>query len=185
MTEPRLIALCSRAMGSGKSTIAERLIERHGFQRIAFATPLKQMAEGMLDALGLPIDEVRERVWGSRKEEMIPGVGITSRRLQQLLGTEFGREMIRPSLWIDIAMEATQRLLDAGRSVVIDDMRFINELVAVRTLGGSAWRITRPGVTVTSPHASEGQLDHVRMDEFRNSSTLSDLHIAVDNWMSL
>ncbi|MBB5985957.1 hypothetical protein [Sphingobium lignivorans] len=253
---PRLVALCATAMGSGKTTFANRLVERHGFKRIAFATPLKQMTEGLLESLDiLPLEEIRDRVYGDRKEEPIPdlhrlggrpldidravnmaieglldalgmtaaevvermyGAGrsdivpgvlfatieisrlfrvflhrhvfgpapITCRQLQQRIGTEFGREMIRQSLWSDITMAAAQRLRDEGHHVVIDDMRFPNELAAVIYHGGEPWRIVRPGAQVTSGHASEGQLDAVRMDEFYNTSRLSDLLVAVDTWVS-
>lgn len=177
---PRLIALTSTAMGSGKSTVA-RYLERHGFVRIPFAGPLKAMATGLLEGVGIDKQETWERVYGDRKEEIIPHVGITSRKLQQLIGTEFARHLIRDSFWVDLAMSAARDMLDAGVSVVIDDMRFLNEYAAVRAAGGACYRVVRPGAQVTGgSHASEGALDHIDMPDIRNSGTVDDLHRSLD-----
>jgi hypothetical protein len=176
----RLIALCSPAMGSGKSTAAEYLVEHHGFIRVAFATPLKRTAEALLQATGMPANEIVDRVYGDRKEELLPVFDITSRKLQQLLGTEFGRDLIRPSIWVDLAMANVARFRSLGHPVVIDDMRFPNEYDAVQAAGGDCYRIVRPEATVTRAHASEGQLDGVHMQEIWNTASVEDLLRAVD-----
>lgn len=178
---PRLIALCSSAMGSGKTTVAEHLVEQHGFVRVAFATPLKAMTMGLLTGgLGMTHVEAWKRVYGDRKEEVIPTLGISSRRFQQLAGTEFGRDLIRDSVWTDITLAAADAHLAAGRSVVIDDMRFPNEFHAVTGHGGECRRIVRPGTAVTTAHASEGQLDLVQMPEIWNTGGKDELFAAVD-----
>ena len=41
-----IIAFCSPVMYSGKSTAAQRLVERHGFRLLKFAAPLKDMTAG-------------------------------------------------------------------------------------------------------------------------------------------
>lgn len=179
----RLIALCSPAMGSGKSTIADHLVEQHGFCRVAFAAPIKGMATALLDSLKIPSGEVRDRVYGDRKEEVIPVLGITSRQLQQRLGTEFGREAIRESVWTDIAMGAAGVLQSYGHDVIIDDMRFPNEYYAVIAAGGTPARVLRPGTVITSVHPSEGQLDKVLMHELWNDSTVAELQRRVDAFL--
>lgn len=176
----RLIALCSPAMASGKSTVAERLIRRHNFAHVAFASPLKAMSTALLTSLHIDKAETHDRIYGSRKEEVVPVLGITSRKLQQLIGTELGRVHIRDSVWVDIALSVTGSLLARGISVVIDDMRFPNEHDAVRAIGGECWRIQRPGAVVTSQHVSEGQLDDYVMKTLVNSRTIQDLDNLVD-----
>ena len=93
---------------------------------------------------------------------------LTSRRWQQLFGTEFGREMIHPDIWVRITMARADTL----PRVVIDDMRFPNEYEAVRAAGGVCYRVHRPGASVTSQHASEGQLDGVTMPVVYNTHDL-------------
>ena len=177
---PRLICLCANAMGAGKSTVAEHLTVNHLFHPTPFAKPLKAMAFSLILSTGIDLAETQERVYGTRKEEIVPALGITSRRLQQLLGTEFGRNMIDPDLWVNITMAAAREALSQGRSVVIDDLRFVNEYSAIMAAGGECYRVCRPGASVTAAHESEGQLDGIAMPEIWNTGTIEDLHRATD-----
>jgi hypothetical protein len=178
---PRLIALCSSAMGSGKSTVAAHLVENHGFVHLAFATPLKQMTVALLKATGMSQGDITEHVYGSRKEDIIPALGVSSRRVQQTLGTEWGRKLIAENLWVDITMAAANALISNGESVVIDDMRFPNEFRAVDMHPvGSTWRIVRPDAKVTLVHESEGQLDRIHMREIFNNGSIAELHALID-----
>lgn len=174
----RLIGLCSPAMGSGKTTCADMLVRSHQFVRVAFATPLKSMATALLTSGGMSPDQARDHIYGDRKEDHIELLGMTARRLQQLLGTEFARHHIRDTIWVDIAIAHAKTLMTAGYSVVIDDMRFPNEYDAIIAAGGDCIRVVRPDATVTSAHASEGQLDGVHMPEIWNTGSLFDLHQA-------
>lgn len=178
---PRLIALCSPAMGSGKSVVAAHLVERHGFVHLKFAGILKNMARAMLRGIGIPDPMIERYVEGDLKETVIPEVGVTSRFLQQRLGTEFGRNCIREDLWAHLTQQAARRHLADGRSVVIDDMRFTNELEKVVEIGGHPIRIVRPGVTVAGgAHVSEGQLDGIMMLRIDNDGTIDDLKRKAD-----
>jgi len=176
----RLIALTSPAMGSGKSTVADYLVARHNFRHVAFATPLKRMATAMIEAAGRSSHDAYARVYGRRKEEIVPVIGVSARRLMQLLGDEFGRQLIKPSIWIDITMNTVRTYMEAGYSCVIDDMRYPNEYDAVMHAGGDPLRIVRPDAVVTSAHASEGQLDGIHMRELFNGGTIKELHEATD-----
>lgn len=184
--KPLLIALCSPAMGSGKSTVAAHLAHKYGFTVIRFAAPLKAMTRAFLREVGLSMADIEAFTDGNRKEDVIPGVpgDVTSRRFQQLLGTEFGRECIHPNLWVEIAMHRARGLLAAGKSVVIDDMRFPNELAGVVMAGGVALRVNRPSAAITSGHQSEGALDLVPMTEILNDRDLDHLHAFVDGVIS-
>lgn len=180
MTTVRLIALCSPAMGSGKSTVAGHLVARHGFTKVAFATPLKQMTSALLGCTGMAPARVIEHVYGDAKEAVIPAIGVSSRRIQQLLGTEFGRRCIDENLWVGIAIAQAKALMAQGRSVVIDDMRFPIEFDAVQEAGGDCYRVVRPGAVVTIQHASEGQLDGIHMREIWNTGDLDQLYADAD-----
>lgn len=185
-TKPRLIGLYSPRMQSGKSTVAEHLQLNHNFKRISFAEPLKQMVRGMLFELTGSGTTADNMVYFHQKEDKIDDLGVTPRWIMQTLGTEWGRDLIHPDLWIKIAMAKVRRLLSQGFSVVIDDMRFPNEYRAVKELG-QAWIIMRSVCDKDNSwadldaHASEGQLDWFEFDNVLfNCSTKEDLFNAVD-----
>lgn len=161
-----IIALTGYA-GSGKSTAAKILVERHGFTLVKFAGPLKQM----MRCLGLGDREIE----GDLKERPLDVLGgKTPRHAMQTLGTEWGRDLIDPDLWVNVAMEAAWRLTDEGGKVVLDDCRFLNEAAAVRAEGGMIAEVIRPGVGPQSGHASENQIpDPDRI--IVNSGTIEDM----------
>ncbi|MFG1370674.1 deoxynucleotide monophosphate kinase [Xanthobacter oligotrophicus] len=138
-----LIGFAGRA-GAGKTTAARHLIERHGFERVRFAGPLKEM----MRALGCTEDEID----GTRKEVPCDLLGgRTPRQAMQWLGTEWGREMIAPDLWTRAWAYAA-----AGKpKVVVDDVRFPNEVEAIRAFGGVVIEIT------TAAAANPSTLQHV------------------------
>lgn len=151
MSAPSLIALTGYA-GSGKSTVAEYLESRHGYRRIRFADPLKDMLKagfGLTDA----------HVNGALKGEVLPVLGgRTPREAMQTLGTEWGRDIIHPDLWI-LAWRA--RVEASDRGVVVEDLRFVNEANVVNRYGGEIWRIKRPG-TRAGEHVSEREMDNIQ-----------------------
>lgn len=177
---PRLIALCSPAMGSGKSTVADYLVSQHGFEKLSFATPLKATAAEFLRQFGMSRLEITQRLYGGSKEEVIPGLGVSARHICQTIGTEWGRKCISPTVWIDVTLQRAKSLLNNGLSVVIDDLRFPNEYGAVTLAHGDCYRVVRPDAKVTIAHASEGQTDLIHMNEIRNDGDLNALHAEVD-----
>lgn len=142
-----LIGLTGRA-GAGKSTAAHYLNAVHGFSRTRFAGPLKDM----LRAIGLSEDEIE----GDRKETPCALLGgATPRHAMQTLGSEWGRDLIHPELWAVIWQEKTRRLLDAGYSVCVEDVRFPNEAAAVKALGGHIMRVRTFDPPPAGDHISE------------------------------
>lgn len=142
--KPRIIALTGY-MGAGKTTACNWLVRQHNYERVRFAGPLKSM----LRALGCSEAEVD----GDLKEQPSELLcGKTPREAMQTLGTEWGRDKISPYIWVSAWRAAVQ----SKPFVVVDDMRFPNEAVAVRSLGGKIWRVDRPGL-VMGAHASETQ----------------------------
>lgn len=173
--KPRLIALSSPAMGSGKSVVANHLVEAHGFRLVKFAGPLKNMVRTLLRDAGIPVGDVERMVEGDLKEAVIPQLGVTPRRLMQTIGGEWGRDCIATDFWVHLTKAAIRTCLAAGTSVVVDDMRYPNEMQMILSLGGHCIRIVRPGVAVTEAHQSEGQLDGIQMLRITNDGTLDDL----------
>lgn len=142
-----LIAFCGPA-GSGKSTAAMHLVRRHGFTRVRFAGPLK----AMMAALGLTEIEIE----GARKESPCDLLGgRTPRYAMQTIGTEWGRDLIHPDLWVKAWRAAVDRLPENAR-VVVDDCRYQNEAAAVLAMEGVLVRIERPSAApIAGVHSSE------------------------------
>ena len=142
-----IIGFCGPA-GSGKSFAAAVLRREHGFMRLRFAGPLK----AMLRALGLTEADVD----GDGKERPHPRLcGRTPREAMQTLGTEWGRTLIGPDIWIEMLLEDARWAVSVGQNVVIDDVRNANEVSAIHHLGGRVLRIRRPGVEAKGAHVSE------------------------------
>lgn len=157
---PPLIGLCSPAMFSGKTTVANALVENHGFTRLRLAGTLKAMTRAFLSGLGLPWEVVEDMVDGELKEQAIPVLGgVTPRHLMQTIGTEWGRACVHPEVWINVAMNQARMMRGDGAAVVFDDVRYRNEADAIVAAGGVIVRIVRPEAVVTRTHSSEGELD--------------------------
>ena len=89
-----------------------------------------------------------------------PGLtALTVRRILQWWGTEFRRAQ-DPDYWTK-AWERKVRDYDLTRMhILVDDVRFMNELVTLKGLGGLIAKIERPGFAAAGNHASETSLDH-------------------------
>lgn len=183
--EFKLIGLYSPRPQSGKSTAALYLKESGVIPDclgpFSFASPLKTMAMTFLRCLGYDKHEAHSLVF-ERKEEIIPEINKTSRYVLQTLGTEWGRELIGQNLWIEIMRRRLENCRKKRFSAVIDDVRFFNEAQMIKSLGGSTWKIVRPGLIPPRGHASEGSLndwdgfDHVIV----NDGSLQDLYDKID-----
>lgn len=162
---PRLVGLYSSAAQSGKSTVSSYLAREHGFAVVKFAGPLKDMTRGLLRSMGIPNQRVERMVEGDLKEEVIPGfTTVTARQIMQTLGTDWGREAVDNDLWVKVGIVKARSVLAEGDSVVIDDLRFPNELEAIRAAGGEVWRINRPDAPKVGASRYEGLLDDAVFD---------------------
>ena len=162
--------------GSGKTTAAALLVKEYGFVRIPFAGPLK----AMLRALGL--EDVH--LDGSLKEKPCALLGgRTPRHAMQTIGTEWGRNLIHPDLWVMAWTAAVRNLSWSTPGVVADDLRFVNEAMAVRRMRGIVLRITRPDAADDGDaHESETTLDRLAFDgQVVNGGTPDELLATVRN----
>lgn len=151
----RLIAFCGPA-GAGKSTAADALVE-DGWVRVKFADPLKNMVRAFYRSCGIEDNDfIESRIEGAYKEEPDPFLkGRTPRHAMQTLGSEWGRDLIHPELWIEAWRQRVLQMADRGLDVVVDDCRFPNEADAVRRLGGRIVEITGRGKGLGKKHQSE------------------------------
>lgn len=164
--------------GSGKDFTARVLIEKYGFERIAFADGIKDVLyelnpyvatnEHFLTPLAQIVDA---EGWDVAKQK--PDV----RQMLQRLGVA-ARTYIGANIWVD----AVFNKMETGKKYVITDVRFPNEAEAIMKKDGDIWRIVRPGVGAINDHISEHALDgHPSIDlTLVNDSNLEALTLLVD-----
>lgn len=212
LKDARIIALCGFKR-SGKDTVANHLIglteaSQDPLRREIFAGPLKDMTRTYLDHLGVRGDVIERLVEGDLKETPCPFFGgKTAREWMQKLGTEFGRDSFKTTIWSDIVevkMAKTQSQIveilgedyaaypwfdsiDLGAfdgRLIITDLRFLSEEEIIRRHGGVIVRVTGGKSNPDdqfSNHPSEVQIRSIRHDiEILNNGTLDDLYAKVE-----
>lgn len=172
-----LIGLSGLA-GSGKSEVAAILVNEFGFTRVKFADPLKNMLRTLMRDMGYCEDDIERHVEGDLKEAIIPEIGVTMRHLMVTLGTEWGRDAVHPDLWTRLWAASADNHTD----VVVDDVRFVNEVDLIRGRGGKIWRIERTGL-VAGDHVSEQLAVEPDVIGF-NDGTLEELRAKVRSVMA-
>jgi len=83
---------------------------------------------------------------------------ITVRRILQWWGTEY-RRAEDPDYWTKAWAKKIRDYDLEQCHILVDDVRFFNELRIIRSLGGRFVKIDRPGFAAGGNHASETSLD--------------------------
>lgn len=158
-----LIGICG-AKRSGKTTLGNALSDALDMPHTSFAEPMRSFVAAIL---GIDLDEL-ERV----KDEPVEWLdGVTPRHMLETVGTEWGRNMIHPDLWIRSAKHRV------GNNGIISDVRFPNEADAVRDIG-FLFRVSREGEQEHGGHESNRRLpDNLIDHEIRNSGTVDCLSL--------
>lgn len=204
--KPFIIGLTGKA-GSGKDTVAlmltrrrllsfgplqeEKLSDRiHPFKKAGF----KQIATGNFGpafhmAMADPLKMIPhilynvpyDNLWGEKKEETIPGLKISARKLLQDMGTYYRK--LYTDTWVDLLMrtiDITHKKHPGFLTYVISDVRYDNEAEAVRARGGVVWEIVRPDLDTSEPwraHSSEsGVSERFLTRRILNNKTLGVLY---------
>lgn len=180
-----MILSISGLAGSGKDTIGDMIIKNHGFKRISFADPLKEITakafnldlsyfhdvtkkdaplpeivifdEGYAANLAFAFNELGyENVTPQVFSEYYGTEFRTPREILLKVGTEMGRECVSSTVWIDLAIK---KIKDTDGHVLITDARFQNERDQLKAIGATKIMVNRPSVTAkfdrTKAHKSE------------------------------
>jgi len=141
-------------------------------------------------------EEMCDEIWDHT--DFIESLLLTPRKLLQLLGTECGREIIHPNIWVNalFADYNTPNTVEVSYNGVIDesesyttgsrwivtDVRFPNEAQAIKDRGGIVIRVDRPqyldnGLVIRKDeHASETALDDYEFDHvIDNNGSIDEL----------
>lgn len=168
-----IVAIAGRKQ-SGKSLVSGVLVDR-GYTRFSFATFLKS---SLSEVLGLPLADFYDE---KAKEALLPASVLwdsaKTAKLSKLAGVEIPHYADREMPSIRSAMEyigtyvlrrfdrefhvkKTAQLLDAHKGdAVIDDMRFPNEIDALKAIGARTFMTIRPFHTEYSNNPVESSVN--------------------------
>ena len=158
-----IIGICG-FIGSGKDTAADYLVGFHGFRRDSFAGTLKdavaavfgwdrELIEGRTPEARAWREQVDE--WWAERLQM---PHLTPRWILQHWGTEVCRQHFHDDIWI-AALQS--RLARRSDHTVISDVRFPNEIKAIKEQGGKIVWIQRgqlPSWHIMAAKANAGDL---------------------------
>ena len=152
-----IIGVCG-FIGSGKDTIADYLVNFHEFRRESFANTLKDAVSSvfgwdrtMLEGRTKEAREWREQVdpWWAQRLAMPT---LTPRWVLQYWGTEVCRKTFHDDIWI---ASLENKLRQSKDNVVVSDVRFPNEITAIKNLGGKIVWVQRGALPEWYEHAVE------------------------------
>lgn len=130
-------------IGSGKGAAGDILSE-FGYEKESFAKSVKDSVAAMFgwDRKLLEGDTECSRLFRESpclywSEKF--GKPFTPREALQKLGTEVGRDIFNPNLWVS----SLESRLDSDKNYVITDVRFPNEIEWIRNMGGEVYEIQR------------------------------------------
>ncbi len=183
-------------IGSGKSTVAGMFVQ-NGFTEYALADPIKRIGSifGFTDS----------QLYGSQEDKLKINEhwGISGRTFMQIFGTEVCKEELPkkiPSMtnvWIRLLEIYVRKY--PRKDIVISDIRFLEEALTIKQLGGVLIRIDRPGMSAlsneallafsSSPngvHISETESDGIKEDYvISNTNGISELIFEVEKFLSV
>ena len=168
---------------SGKDTVANILVEKYGYTRIAFADPIRELLYEMDPPVPMGVGSEKHVVglqnfidvygWDEAKQNSIV------RSMLQNLGVG-ARKVFGDSFWV------YQALSDVAPQdkVVVSDVRFTNEAEFIQQFNGQIWRVKRLGTEAVNNHVSESEMDGYPVDQiFVNNGTIEDLQVLVQTRM--
>lgn len=154
----------------GKDTFGQIVTEHYGFQKRAFADPIKECCQLLFQ---LREEQLHDPVL---KETIVPQWNETPRQMMQRIGTDLFRNHYDPQFWIKVFQSwyEEQRRQSMHTSIVCTDIRFQNEAECIRSLGGILIRIQRPLNTQDDLHESEQLCISTELMDYEiiNDSTL-------------
>ncbi len=191
---------------SGKDTIADYLVNEHGFKKASYITSMKEALRSIFGfddrQLYGDLKEVPDPFWDERltlvennsgvvcpvdrldiTQTLKDRLPITPRLIMQLMGTEAGRNVFGQNLWVDSCM---RNLHKSGHDRwVIADVRFPNEADAILKEGGRVYQVNRSAAGATggaTAHPSEVALNNYQKwtGSIENNSSFGDLYRAVE-----
>ena len=174
-----IIAFTGKA-GSGKDTAAkimqEQMLQRDPTVKTAFMSFASPIKKAVAAILGCDVGCFDERKFKEGSLLDSHGLDTSPRQMMQLLGDEYGRQMIDQEIWIMIAHHTYCAACEDGADFVfITDLRYANEQSWVLENGGIVIHLDRQSVTPVATHASENGLTDLPCFSIDNNGSLLNL----------
>lgn len=169
---------------SGKDTVGAMLIKGYGYERRAFADPLKKSVAGLFDIPFSHVDKLKadpHAIVSLTVHETGETHDMTFRVFLQRYGTEAHRDVpeMGSDFWVDLTLPHNGYY--ANRDVVITDVRFDNEARRIHAVGGKVVEISRAAAASKDQHSSEAGIDPALIDyTLFNNDGLDDLQTGVE-----
>ena len=133
-------------IGAGKGTVADLFVDRHDFFKESFANSVKDACAAVFgwDRAMLEGDTLESRAWREQSDAWWSeklGREFSPRLALQLMGTEAGRDVFHPDLWVHTVLRRCEQA--PWNNYVIADVRFPNEINAIVKSGGKVIRVRR------------------------------------------
>lgn len=125
MSDFKIVGLCGFSR-VGKDTAAAHM---PGWKRFAFADPLKDDLRGLLKRIGCNLANPEHK---ERARQLLVAWGAVARKFQ-------------PDFWIERLRDLVIDDLKDGKSIVVTDCRYKNEVEWIQGIGGKVVRIFRDG----------------------------------------
>lgn len=159
-------------IGAGKGTVADLLVERHNFIKESYANSVKDACATIFgwNRSMLEGDTPESRAWREQDDSWWSeklGKPFSPRLALQLMGTEAGRGVFHPDLWVHTVMRRCEQFPELN--YVIADVRFPNEIKAIRDSGGKVIRVRRGNDPEWYSLARECNLGYKNLDVMRNA----------------
>ena len=148
--------------------------------KIPFAWKLKRIAYELYAWDGMQPPEFYETPEGAAfRDVVLPHIGKTPVEIWIDLGTPAVREQVYQNTWIDFVLRSNHN----ADILLIPDVRFPNEVAAVRQAGGTIIKVVRPGYGPRKSVADRALLGFTGWDYVIGASgKMSELHYWAHNF---
>ena len=185
----RIIGLLGRKR-SGKDSSGEYLISKYNFTRYAFADPIKDILKILFDFSEEQLNNDKEKIddrWNVSPREVLQqfGTEMCRNNLEKYL-PKIKEKMNNETIWIKLFRIFFEKNKD--KDLIITDVRFLDEINAIKSLGGKIVKIERNNLEYDG-HSSEKDIDNYddNLIDYKidNNYTFDDLYSQIDTIYNL
>jgi len=166
-----ILGLTGKA-GSGKTTCADYLVNKHGFVKVNFKDALvKEMLENLSDTLEAIKNDENDKLSAFSSDVLtVMDLFKLKPKVMRALMQNYGTDVRRKdsiNYWVDKWNKSVAIAINDGKDVVVDDCRFLNEADAIRLAGGCIVYVNclDKKCDVGAKHISETEMGSIETDE--------------------